>query len=43
LKGQLDEAAVKRAIDLSQEKYCSVAAMLKKTAALTHRYEIVKE
>jgi len=43
LKGQLDEAAVQRAIDLSQEKYCSVAAMLKKTAALTHRYEIVKE
>jgi len=43
LKGQLDEAAVKRAIDLSQEKYCSVAAMLKTTAALTHRYEIVQE
>jgi len=43
LKGQLEEAAVQRAIGLSQEKYCSVAAMLKKTAALTHRYEIIKE
>jgi putative redox protein len=43
LKGQLEEAAVQRAINLSQEKYCSVAAMLKKTAALTHRYEIVHD
>jgi putative redox protein len=41
LRGQLDEAAVKHAIELSEEKYCSVAAMLKKTAALTWRYEIL--
>jgi putative redox protein len=40
LKGQLEEAAVKHAIELSQEKYCSVEAMLKKTAAVTYRYEI---
>src|SRR3989442_3764224 len=42
LRGRLDEAAVKHAIELSEEKYCSVAAMLKKTATLTYRYEILK-
>ena len=42
LRGELDEAAVKRAIELSEEKYCSVSAMVKKTAALTWRYEIVR-
>lgn len=41
LRGTLDEEAVKRAIELSEEKYCSVSAMLKKTAALTWRYEIL--
>jgi len=41
LRGHLDETAVKHAIELSEEKYCSVAAMLRKTAALTWRYEIL--
>src|SRR5256712_8388236 len=41
LRGQLDDAAVKLAIQLSEDKYCSVAAMLRKTAALTWRYEIL--
>jgi putative redox protein len=41
LRGQLDDAAVKHAIQLSEEKYCSVAAMLRKTAALSWRYEIL--
>jgi len=41
LRGQLDDAAVKHAIQLSEDKYCSVAAMLKKTAALSWRYEIL--
>ena len=41
LRGELNEAAVKRAIELSEEKYCSVAAMLKKTASITWRYEIL--
>jgi putative redox protein len=41
LRGQLDEAAVKHAIQLSEDKYCSVAAMLKKTASLSWRYEIL--
>ena len=41
LRGQLDDTAVKHAIQLSEDKYCSVAAMLKKTAALSWRYEIL--
>jgi putative redox protein len=41
LRGQLDDRAVKHAIQLSEDKYCSVAAMLKKTATLTWRYEIL--
>src|SRR6266566_2431182 len=41
LRGQLDDAAVKHALQLSEDKYCSVAAMLKKTAALSWRYEIL--
>ena len=41
LRGTLDEAAVKRAIELSEQKYCSVSAMLQKTAKLTWRHEIL--
>ena len=41
LRGKLDEAAVKHAIELSEEKYCSVSAMLKKTVKVTWRYAIV--
>lgn len=40
LRGKLEEAGVKQAIQLSEEKYCSVSATLKKTAELTWRYEI---
>ena len=43
LRGDLDDAAVKRAIELSEDKYCSVAAMLKKTAKITWRYEILRD
>jgi putative redox protein len=39
--GKLNEAAVKHAIQLSEDKYCSVAAMLKKTATVSWRYEIL--
>jgi putative redox protein len=39
LRGHLEDAAVKHAIQLSEDKYCSVAAMLKKTATLSWRYE----
>jgi putative redox protein len=41
LRGELDESSVKRAIELSEEKYCSVSATLKKSAELTWRYEIL--
>ncbi|HEY2456398.1 MAG TPA: OsmC family protein [Candidatus Acidoferrum sp.] len=41
LRGDLDEGAVKHAIQLSEEKYCSVSAMLQKTAKLTWRHEIL--
>ena len=41
LSGKLEESGVKRAIQLSEEKYCSVAATLRKSAELTWRYEIL--
>jgi len=42
LRGELDEKAVRDAIELSESKYCSVSAMLRKTADVTFRYEIAK-
>ncbi len=39
----VDPAAVEEAIRLSEEKYCSVGAMVKQTAALHTTYEIVAE
>jgi putative redox protein len=39
----LNAAAVARAIQLSQEKYCSATAMLTKTADLTTAFEIVED
>jgi putative redox protein len=41
LRGKLEADAVERAIRLSGEKYCSVSAMLQKTAKLESRYEIL--
>jgi putative redox protein len=41
LGGKLEESGVKRAIQLSEEKYCSVSATVKKTAELTWRYELL--
>jgi putative redox protein len=38
--GDLSEEKVKRAIDLSMDKYCSVTAILNKTAEITHSYAI---
>jgi len=40
LSGKLEESGVKQAIQLSEEKYCSVAATLRKSAELTWCYEI---
>lgn len=37
----LTAAQVGRAVHLSQEKYCSVAAMLRATATLTHEIAVV--
>ena len=39
----VDPAAVEQAIHLSEEKYCSVGAMVKQTAAFHTTYEIVAE
>jgi len=39
--GKIDEGSLKHAIELTKEKYCSVAAMLKKTAEIRWRHEII--
>lgn len=41
LHGTIDEDAIMHAMELTKEKYCSVAAMLKKTAEFSWRYEIL--
>jgi putative redox protein len=41
LTGMLDEKAVRDAIELSQNKYCSVAATLRKTAEITYQFQIL--
>lgn len=38
----LNEKKVKRAVDLSAEKYCSVSKMLETTVEMSHDFEIVK-
>ena len=37
----LTEAKVRRAVELSAEKYCSASVMFAKTARVTHDFEIV--
>lgn len=39
----ISEEAVKHAVDLSMEKYCSVKATLEHSAAITFRYTIVNQ
>ena len=39
----ISEDTVKRAIDLSEEKYCSVAAMLKKAVPIEISYRVEQE
>jgi len=39
----IDEAALEEAIKLSEEKYCSVGAMVQKTAMLHTTHEVVEE
>jgi putative redox protein len=43
LRGQIDPEAVKRAIHLSETKYCSVGAMISKTAKIEATFEIIPE
>jgi len=38
---ELSDKKVKRAIELSAEKYCSASIMLGKTADVTHDYELI--
>lgn len=40
LSGDLNPDKVRRAIDLSFEKYCSVSEMISKTAEITNSFEI---
>lgn len=40
LTGDVQDSHVKRAVDLSLEKYCSVARVLEKSATITWSYEI---
>lgn len=39
----LNEAFIRRAIELSQTKYCSVYATLRDAVAITSEYEIISE
>ena len=39
--GQVDEAALRRAVELSMEKYCSVARVVERTAGITYTQAIV--
>jgi putative redox protein len=44
IKGfEIDAAAIEEAIRLSEQKYCSVGAMMQKTASLHTTYEIVAD
>jgi putative redox protein len=38
----VDPAAVQRAVELSETRYCGAGAMLGKTARLTHRYRVIQ-
>lgn len=40
VRGEVEEGSLKHAIELTKEKYCSVAAMLKKTAEIHWHYEL---
>jgi putative redox protein len=39
--GKVEDAAMIRAMELTKDKYCSVAAILNKTAQMTWHYEIL--
>jgi len=42
VKGKdLPEDKIKRAIELSQERYCPISAMIRKTSQLNYSYEVI--
>lgn len=41
--GAVDPEAVRRAIELSETKYCSVGAMISKTAEIKSTFEVVQD
>jgi putative redox protein len=41
LSGRIDPAKAERAVTLAESKYCSVAATIRATTALTHSVEVV--
>lgn len=43
LFGEIDPKKAKRAVELSMDKYCSVAQILNKTATIDYSFEITKE
>ena len=43
LFGNIEEKKAKRAVQLSMDKYCSVAQILKKGATIDYSFEIIKE
>lgn len=43
LRGDIDPEAVERALYLSETKYCSVGAMISKTAKIENTFEIVED
>lgn len=42
LEGDMDEKDVQRAVELSQDKFCSVSAMLGKAAKITYSYKLLQ-
>jgi putative redox protein len=42
IKGRVDQGKLERAIELSEEKYCSVISTLKPAVKITSSYEIIK-
>jgi len=43
IRGDVPEEKLKRAIELSQTKYCSVSEILRKSAEITYEYEILRK
>ena len=42
-RGAVDDREVARAIELSESKYCSVAATLRSVVRLSHSHEVVPD